>query len=251
MFFKILPLLLIVNVGVFFNNASVNAGEQSAKPTNSSNKRPVPPRRIPPNKVKPGGGLDFSRQACSKDSKSLVALIPIDNPVSTTQPFPSFLFYIPDKATSINHGEFSLFSADDKTRIYKTSVAFKNTPGIVRIDLPSDPQYALEEGKIYHWYFKVFCRDNFETSVSLNVDGWVQRIPQTSTRKEMIEAGSTEIWYDSIVFIANNLINSSRSEEMQLLWLKLLQYINLEHLKEAPIIETSKREKMMIEAEKQ
>ena len=237
---KILLLLLTINIEVFLNNALVNAEEQSTKPTNSSNKRPAPPRRIPHNKVKPGGGLDFSLQACSKDSKSLVALIPIENPVFTTQPFPSFLFYIPDKATSINHGEFWLLSADDKTSIYKTSVAFDNTPGIVKIDLPSDPQYALEEGKSYHWYFNIFCRDNFETSVSLNIDGWVQRIPLTPTRKEMIEAGSTEVWYDSIVFIADNLINYPRSEEMQLLWLKLLQHINLEHLKEAPIIETSK-----------
>ena len=245
MFFKILPLLLLtINIEISLNNASVNAREQSTKPTDSSNKRPAPPRRIPPNKVKPGGGLDFSRQACSEDSKSLVALIPIDNPVSTTQPFPSFLFYIPDKATSINHGEFSLFSADDKTRIYKTSVALENTPGIVKIDLPSDPQYALEEGKLYHWYFEVFCQNNFETSVSLNIDGWVQRIPLTPARKEKIEAGSTEIWYDSIVFIADNLINYPRSEEMQLLWLKLLQHINLEYLIEAPIIETSKVEQI-------
>lgn len=242
MFLKILLLLLTINIGIFFKNSSVNAGEQSTKPTNSSRKVPAPPKRIPPNKVKPGGGLDFSRQACSKDSESLVALIPIDNPVSTTQPFPSFLFYIPDQATSINYGEFSLFSADDKTRIYKTSVAFENTPGIVKIDLPSDPQYALEEGKLYHWYFKVFCQDNLETSVSLNIDGWVQRISLTPARKEKIEAGSMEIWYDSIVFIADNLINHPRSAEMQLLWLKLLQHINLEYLIEAPIIETSQRE---------
>lgn len=247
MFLKILLLLLTINIEIFLNNASVNAEEQSTKLIKSSGKRPAPPRRIPPNKVKPGGGLDFSRQACSKNSKSLVALIPIDNPVSTTQPFPSFLFYIPDEATSINHGEFLLFSADDKTRIYKTSVAFENTPGIIKIDLPSDPQYALEEGKIYHWYFKVSCRDDFETSASLDIDGWVQRIPLTPAKKEMIEAGSTEIWYDSIVFIADNLINYPRSEEMQLLWLKLLQHINLEHLKKAPIIE-SKREQIGIEA---
>jgi len=243
-FIKILPTLLTINTVFFLSNALVNAEEQSTKPTNSSEKRPAPPRRIPHNKVKPGGGLNFSRQACSEDNESLVALIPIKNPVFTTQPFPSFLFYIPDKATSIDRGEFWLLSADDKTSIYKTSVAFENTPGIVKIDLPSDPQYALEEGKSYHWYFKILCQDNFETSASLNIDGWVQRVPLTPTRKEMIEAGSTEIWYDSVVFIANGLINYPRSEEMQFLWLKLLQHIDLEHLKEAPIIETLKREQI-------
>lgn len=244
MILKILVLLLAANMGFLFNNVLINAREKPVKPNNYSGKRPAPPKRIPPNKVKPGGGLDFSRQACTENSKSLVALIPIDNPVSTTQAFPSFLFYIPDQARNINHGEFSLFSADDKTRIYQTSIAFKNSPGIAKISLPSAPQYALEEGKSYHWYFQVFCRDNFETSVSLNIDGWVQRVPLTPTRKEMIEAGSSEIWYDSIVFIADNLINYPQSEEMQLLWLKLLRYVNLEYLKEARIIETSTREQI-------
>lgn len=242
MVLKILSLLFLINVEFFaFSFTSIYAKEQPTKPIDSNNKRPAPPKRIPPNKVKPGGGLDFARQACSEDAKSLVALVPINNPVSTTQPYPSFLFYIPDRATSINYGEFSLLSADDKTRIYKTSISFENTPGIVKIDLPSDPQYALEEGKVYHWYFKIFCQDDFETSVSLNIDGWIQRIPLTSTRKEKIRAGSTEIWYDSIVFIAENLIDFPRSQEVQLLWLKFLQHINLEYLEEAPIIEISKR----------
>lgn len=243
MFLKILSLLSVVNVEIFvLNIASANVEQQYTSSTKSSQKRPAPPRRIPPNKVKPGGGLDFSRQACTEDTKSLVALVPIDNPVVTTQPYPSFLFYIPDGATNINHGEFSLLSADDKTRIYETSIAFEDAPGIIKIDLPPDSQYALEEGKFYHWYFKVFCRDDSETSVTLNIDGWIQRVPPTPMSKEKIEAGSTEIWYDSIVFIAENLINYPRSEKMQLLWLKLLQHINLEHLKEAPIIETSQRE---------
>lgn len=241
MLLKLLLLLSVVNIEFLLNinlaHAEERARERTVSSRTSSKKRPSPPRRIPPNKVKPGGGLDFARQACVDDTKSLVALVPTDDPVATTKPYPSFLFYVPDRPSNINYGEFSLLSADDKSRIYQTSITFEETPGIVKIDLPSDPQYALEEGKLYHWYFTIFCHNDSE-SISLDVDGWIQRIPPTSTRKEKIEATSTDIWYDSFIFVANNSLDFPHSPKMQLHWFELRQ-INLEHLVKAPILETS------------
>ncbi|MEM7591120.1 MAG: DUF928 domain-containing protein [Cyanobacteria bacterium P01_A01_bin.83] len=216
-----------------------NAREQSNSYSPSS-KRPPPPRRIPPNKVKPGGGLDFTRQACLEDTKSLVALTPINNPVTTTKSYPSFLFYIPDQASNMEYGEFSLLSADDKSRVYHTQVKFKNTPGIIKIDLPSESQYALKEGEIYHWYFRIFCQQNTDISASLDIDGWIQRIPLTPSREKMIEAASTDIWYDSLVFTVNNLLDFPQNSQTQNNWRQLLLHINLEYLVDAPIVETLK-----------
>ena len=243
MFLKLLLLLSVVNIEISLLNTNLaRAEERSSERTSSSRtsskKRPTPPRRIPPNKVKPGGGLDFARQACVDDTESLVALVPIDDPVITTKSHPSFLFYVPDRATNINYGKFSLLSADDKSRIYETSITFEETPGIVKINLPSDSQYALEEGKLYHWYFTIFCHNDSET-ISLDVDGWIQRIPLTSTRKEKIEAASMDIWYDSLIFVANNSLDFPHSTKMQLHWFELLRQINLEHLVKAPILEIS------------
>ena len=244
MFLKLLLLLSVINIQISMLNlnlakAEERASERTSSSRTSSKKRPTPPRRIPPNKVKPGGGLDFARQACVDDTESLVALVPTDDPVATTKPYPSFFFYVPDRATNINYGEFSLLSADNKSRIYQTSVTFKKTPGIVKIDLPSNPQYALEEGKLYHWYFTIYCNNDSDRSVSLDVNGWIQRIPLTSTRKEKIEAASTDIWYDSLIFVANNSLKFPHSQKMQLHWFELLRHINLEHLVKAPILETS------------
>lgn len=83
---KILVSLLAVNMVFLFNNVLINAREKPVKPNNYSGKRPAPPKRIPPNKVKPGGGLDFSRQTCTENNKSLVALILI---LSASQTFKS------------------------------------------------------------------------------------------------------------------------------------------------------------------
>ena len=244
MFLKLLLLLSVINIEISMLNLNLaNAGERASERTSSSRtsskKRPTPPRRIPPNKVKPGGGLDFAQQACVDDTESLVALVPIDDPVTTTKPYPSFLFYVPDRPANINYGEFSLLSADDKSRIYQTSVTFKKTPGIVKIDLPSDPQYALEEGKLYHWYLTIHCHDDSDRLISLDVNGWIQRIPLTSTRKEKIEAASTEMWYDSLIFVANNSLDFPHSPKMQLHWFELLRHIDLEHLVKAPILESN------------
>lgn len=202
----------------------------------TSKKRPAPPPRIPPNKVKPGGGLDFSREACSKNTESLTALVPVNNPVLTTQPYPSFLFYIPDTATSISHGEFSLLTANEKKRIYATTVTFEQTPGIIKIEIPPSTEYALEEEQYYHWYLRVYCHSS-ASEAFLDVDGWIHRVALTPTRKLQIEAASPDIWYDAIAQTADQLITSPQNLVTRDRWLKLLQHINLEHLADDSVVD--------------
>ena len=237
----------IVNMGVFSTDSSpknlANFSLAQAKPqeNSTSNTRPAPPPRIPPNRVKPGGGLNFARQSCGENSASLTALVPVDNPVLTTQPYPSFLFYIPDAPTAISHGEFAIFSADEKQQIYSTTVNFERTPGIIKIDIPPLEQYALEEATYYHWYFRVYCQDSMDVRQSLDVDGWIQRIALTPTIESQIEARSPDVWYDAIAFTAENLITTPSSLLVSQRWVELLQHIDLEYLVNYPIIDVSQK----------
>ena len=237
MFFnKIFLLLALSAIAVPVLNHSVTAElNDSSTASSTSSKRPPPPKRIPPNKVKPGGGLNASYQACDADGSSLTALIPIDNPVLTTQSNPSFLFYIPDEAAAISHGEFSLFTAEEKTRVYSTKVDLKDTPGIVKIDLPSSPHYALKTEQPYHWYFKVYCQNTSDSPVVLDVDGWIERVPLTSSRASQIEAASTDIWYDAIAMTAQNLIDTPQDPEVRDRWVRLLEFIDRSHLADLEI----------------
>jgi len=190
---SIFLILSAIMLPPLFGKPVVAQSSTSGDKIPANTKRPAPPRRIPPNKVKPGGGLDPSYQACENDKSSLTALIPVNNPVLTAQSHPSFLFYISDKATAIDYGEFSLFTASEKTRIYSTKIDLKNTPGIIKINLPNASEYALEMDRSYHWYFRVYCQTETDNPRFLDVDGWIERVSITPTTDKQTETASPYI----------------------------------------------------------
>ena len=239
MLLKQIVLLLTISLIIISGQSGV-VSSQALERNLVLAKRPAPPRRIPPNKVKPGGGLDYGQQACSSGQKSLTALVPVENPVLTTHSHPSFLFYVPDPASAISHGEFSLFTTEDKTRVYSTKVNLESTPGIIKIDLPPASEYALKADKPYHWYFKIYCKNEtskseFDSSTFLDVDGWIERVALTPERANQIATASPKIWYDAIALAAENLITAPQDSTVRDHWLKLLQHINREQLSEFKI----------------
>ena len=225
--YKIL-LLIILGICIFHPpKTTVNA---RSSPDNNG-KRPAPPRRIPPNKVKPGGGLSLSKQACSSPQAALTALIPIENPVLTARAYPSFLFYIPDPSAAISHGEFTLFTAREETRIYAARVNIQNTPGIIKLDLPQEAQHALEPEQPYHWYFKVYCQG--EDASILDVDGWIERVSNHSA--SIVDDAELGIWYDAIATTAQNFSENPENKILRRQWLQLLGSIESEHLADVKI----------------
>ena len=235
--FKTLALLAFILLVNLTGSLLAESDSTDKVESQTTSKRPPPPRRIPPNKVKPGGGLDSSYQSCNNANESLTALVPVENPVLTTEAYPSFLFYIPDDAKVISHGEFSVFTANDKERIYQTAVNFEQTPGIVKITLPPSTQNALETEQMYHWYFKVYCND-VNTQKVLDVDGWVQRVPLTVDVESKVANSSPDIWYDAIAIEAENLIANPQDARVRDRWLKLMQHIDREHLADIVPIKT-------------
>lgn len=219
------------------NFGSAIAAESKKPPEQTPQKPPAPPRRIPPNKVQPGGGLDSTRPTCGSENGSLTALIPVASPVLTVDSHPTFLVYIPDAAAAIDYGEFSLLSADEKTRIYQTRLSLEQTPGIVSISLPESAAYALETNRLYHWYFKLHCQQSADSPVYLDVNGWIQKVDATPARKMQIENAAPTIWYDAIAEVANELKLAPEDSALKQQWFDLLQSVNLENLTPAPILE--------------
>lgn len=200
----------------------------------AARKRPAPPRRLPPNRVKPGGGLDTAKQSCQNSTQSLVALVPVENPVLTTSAHPTLLFYVSDAAADIREGTFSVFTEDDKTRVYETSFKVPKAPGFISIRLPESPNYQLQEGQSYQWYLKLYCQGNQNSSADLYVNGWIQRVELTPDRQRAIDAIAPDIWYDSVATLAQRLQTTPQDPTLQQQWRNLLKSIGFENLATQP-----------------
>lgn len=239
MFYRqLLFLTLSFNIFLLCNSYAI-AQSETTKPENSTvqnqnsvPQRPSPPARIPPNKVKPGGGLSAFRRSCNNDTESLIALVPIASPVLTISSNPTFLFYIPDIPTDIDFAELSILTADEKSRIYLTRLTLPKSPGIMIVELPKDSQPLLEESELYHWYFQLYCTN---TAASLEVNGWVKRVAATTERRLQIEAGDPSIWHNAIANIAQQLLITPEDKNLQQKWLNLLQVIQREELADMPL----------------
>jgi hypothetical protein len=192
---------------------------------------------LPDNQTKPGGGLVPSKPSCKSTSKPLTALIPVKNPVLTTREHPTFLFYVPDASDDVRFGEFSLFVVGpERTPLYKTRFTLPQTPGIASITLPSKPEYALEEGKFYHWYFELYCQTNTSSQPNLDVNGWVQRVALTRKRERQINAATPDVWYDSSANLAESLRASPQDAKLRNDWLNLLKSIGSEDLAQEQLV---------------
>ena len=220
-----------------------------------SSNRPAPPRRpsppphrLPPNRVRPGGGLDGVNQACHSNGIPLTALLPTANPVYTAIAHPTFLFYLPDTPAAVDFAEFILLSADEKQQIYTTQFV-PSQSGIVRLSLPNETRYALNRGEAYRWYLNLHCGDIGESvEAVISVNGWVQRSAQATdlsqNRNESLRPDESipELWYDEIARVAialskerNAIFTQQRTAYDD--WESWLTAIGLEDIIDAPIIE--------------
>ena len=212
---------------------SVKQPDKNTKPAASS-KPSTTPNTPPDSNTKPGGGLDPSK-SCKSTNKVLTLLKPRRNPVLTTSSHPTFWFYIPYAPEDIKRGEFVLVTQDEKTLIYETSFQLPKTPGIVNISLPASPNYALADGKFYHWYLRIYCQGNTNDRADLSVEGWVQRVAATAETERLINAGAPDIWYDSLTRLGNLLLASPTDEKLRSDWNKLLESIGEKELSQEPL----------------
>lgn len=189
------------------------------------------------NRRTPGGGLDGSTSSCARTAKSLIALVPEKREQSlTTNPHPTFWFYIPYTPADIRIGEFSLQTRDGTKRLYRTSFRASNAPGILSISLPSSVETALEEGRTYQWHLKLYCRSNTSTKPDIGIDGLVQRVPMTPARQHQIDTAQPDIWFDSLNALANRLSASPEDRTLKQDWYNLLKSVDLQEFANEPLV---------------
>jgi hypothetical protein len=243
---KVILHLLLLNLGLpfnYFRELDYLPGQSLQRAYVSIAKNlPRPHYELPPNHVRPGGSLDNIHQSCRAASKSLTALIPVQNPVLTISAYPTLLFFVPDNRADVGLGAFSILKQDGKTYVYNTHFILPQVPGIISISLPELSEYALEEGKSYHWYFKLYCQRAADPKTNLNVhrwiqvDGWIQRIASTPERQQLVQSTAPDIWYDALAGLAHDLQSKPGDPKLQERWSHLLQSIGMENLTTQPFI---------------
>ncbi|MEN9234475.1 MAG: DUF928 domain-containing protein [Gloeomargarita sp. DG02_3_bins_56] len=196
----------------------------------------VPPTRGLPSNREGGsarGGL------CPASPQRLTALVPSSSLGLTVAARPSFFVYLPP--TGNRPVELMLQDAQGKV-LHVSEFQPKHT-GIVRVDLPSHaPELAV--GQTYRWYFSIICDPN-DSSASLHVGGWVQRIPfGDSLRQQLAKAPVSDrpylyakagLWHETLAAFLELRQAQPANPHLQSDWLSLLQLQGLEQLAQAPV----------------
>lgn len=211
----------------------------------TSEEEPNLPVDDAPNGRRQGG---TGRDGCLALNTPLTALVPgidktIRNPqngnlintisksflVSTIAEYPSFWFYIPDLPVNKRFGEF-IWQNEQDEEIHRMPLTLPEKQGVIGVSLPKNSQYALQIGKRYHWYFKIYCGNPESTTENYYVDGWVQRVAITPT-------DANSIWFNTLTHLAEERLNNPQDTTLKQDWFNLLKSFGLEDIEQAPIVQ--------------
>jgi hypothetical protein len=207
----------------------------------------------PPNTGAPGQGVDsagargcLGNEPDQASKKSLTALVPIHSGSELVwgvaiAEHPTFWFYVPYKPPAT--GKFVL-QDQQENMVYQTDVILPETPGVVSLSLPSTAP-PLEQDKLYHWYFKIYCQPQEPPHF---VDGWITRDSLNPTLTSQLEQATPQqlvalyaangIWHEALTTAAELRRTDPKAPE----WAALLQAVGLDAIATEPIIECCQME---------
>ncbi len=178
----------------------------------------------------------------------LTVLSPLDNVVTTVSDHPTLFWYIPQ--TQAKSAEFVVFD-QQRTIVYQTTLALKNTPGIVRLSLPKTVN--LETNKNYQW--KLVLRCNPESWWDdVMVGGFLKRTMLTSEQKRNLAAAKqpleqaevyaqAKVWQETLSILAQLRADRPNDPTIRNAWTELLDSVRLSFLENAPLTECCKVER--------
>ncbi len=237
--------------------SSDDSREIAKETSDNAQDSPVQPPPLPNNGIPVGrrrGGT--SRNQCPVSNLPLTALVPgqdtskqigqnfVSFLASTVSEYPTVWIYIPQSLNNYSIGEF-VFQNEAGKDIYRQSLTLPKTEGIIGINLPTKPEYSLEIGQKYHWYFKIYCGEAQPEAAYYYVDSWIQRIALTPEQERKVSNAKSEpywtyfeqnIWYETVTILGQLLQANSSDFNLQQDWFKILQSIGLSNISQKPIV---------------
>ncbi|MDF5740020.1 MAG: DUF928 domain-containing protein [Nostoc sp. S13] len=267
----ILALALFLSSTILYSPAKVIAQIKqpttSGQPTQATKKRPVfvwakkPSRLSNISGRRVGMGSRNGRDDCLVVETPLIALVPFkernlvnkqlnkSTPIDvwglTTEEHPTFWFYVPYIKNFANLSAEFVLQDQEENDVYRHAIALRTTPGVIDVPLPSTVA-PLQVGKIYRWYFKVYCYQQDQTIPPTYVEGDIQRVILSSSEESQLAAtdprekiaiyAALGIWYDSLTILAQIYKANPQDTSLAADWQSLLQSINLGNIATAPLV---------------
>jgi hypothetical protein len=239
-----LGLLSALVLGLAAEVAIASKGSAIEPQKQKQSKGTLPPPPPNPGSTAPGGRRDNSTcpQDTEKSNPVLTAFSPTTGAGLTLAKQPTILVYVP--LTQAQTGEFSL-SNPVGGGIYRTTVALRNTPGIVRIQIPTSLP-PLEPNQDYQWSFAIVCnpQNRFQDRI---VMGEIRRTELSPTQMQQIQQAipsarialyqSANIWYDAIATIFELRRDQPNNTTLDITWKQLLQSAGLSAIAPQPVRE--------------
>ncbi|MBV6622416.1 MAG: DUF928 domain-containing protein [Rivularia sp. (in: Bacteria)] len=187
----------------------------------------------------PGGSRPNTN--CPETKSPLRALIANNGKDFTVAEYPHLLFNVPFTEKKISNIEFVLKDPAELKTVYRTAIKLKGKPGIMKVSIPQQSQYALKANKDYRWNLILYCLGNKTDEPDQVLTGWIRRIPTTSqlTTQEYQSYIENNIWYDGISLLAQNYFANPENSKLKVDWNNLsksLKWGNLDNKGFAEIV---------------
>ena len=235
-----------------YSQSSNQSNDSTQETQEPADRLPRLPETGSPTGRREGGA---SRNGCPILKTNLTAIVPgsketgkkssSDSFLATTiSEHPTFWVYIPDLPQKKPLGEF-IIQNEAGEDIYRKSLTLPKNPGIIGVQAPSTPEYALALDQKYHWYFRVFCDRSQTQPEYIYVDSWIQRVSFSPTVDRELKSDRPEnyleyvdrnIWYDALTNLAALRKREPQNKNYQSEWISLLKILGLENLRQEAIL---------------
>jgi hypothetical protein len=195
------------------------------------------------------GGGQRGERACLQGNYPLVtALTPRNNVVTTISPNPTLFWYIPQ--TEARTAEF-VIKDDQEKDVYRTNLAIKGTPGVVKLSLPAT--VSLRTGKEYSWGLGLIC-DRANRSDDRVVRGVIERTQLTPQQRTKLAAAreplkkaevyaAAGVWQETLSLLAQLRRARPNDSKVSDAWTELLRSVQLNAaIANAPLVECCRAE---------
>ena len=215
-----------------------------------ANPQLLPP---PPDTGTPTGrstpGTTRPETTCPSVNLPLTALMANNGSDLTHVAYPTLWFYVPYTAAQVSRLEFLLLNRQETETVYQTVIQLQeNRPGIIKVTVPPQPQFALEPEQTYRWYLNLDCQPDRTTEPDLVVDGWMRRrLPSPNLQARVLATPERAhliyqeegLWYDAIDHLAQRSAAQPRDRTRTQTWVQFMDPLGHGQVAQTPFIKAT------------